>query len=209
MEQREGADEGAQADSGNAPVLRRRTVVAMGAAALFLWVFLFSAGVLVDSRPFRRRLAQADSTSVLASGVSGSPRLGERSGWFVMASVSYTPTNVAMLSILAGFLGGCASLLLYGYRKGPLGPIAAAETASIEEERLEFLTEHPVSSALRGFGAFLVFLAGTLVGSSQAFEATSLDQYCRMAGAVAVLAFAVGYDPTFFRQLITAIPRKK
>ena len=77
-----------------------------------------------------------------------------------------------------------------------------------DEERLAFLTENPVNSGLRGFAIYLTFLAGTVLGANQPFATTTQDQYCRMAGAVAILAFAVGYDPTFFRQFISALPKK-
>jgi hypothetical protein len=80
---------------------------------------------------------------------------------------------------------------------------------AIDEDRLAFLTENPISSALRGFFAYLAFLAGTVLGANAAFAVTTQDQYCRMAGAVAILAFVVGYDPTIFKQLISAVPRKK
>lgn len=62
---------------------------------------------------------------------------------------------------------------------------------------------------MRGFAAYLVFLSGTVLGANAAFDNPTQDQYFRMAGAVAVLAFALGYDPTIFRQFISAFPKTR
>jgi hypothetical protein len=157
---------------------------------MFSWLGVFGVGMLVNSKPFREQLARNFNWEIL-----------------VKAIITFTPTNVAVLAILAGFLGGCASLLMYS----DYDPSSIAKqngNAPLDEERLAYLRENPISSALRGFVVYLTFLAGTVFGANSAFADTSQDQYCRLAGAVAVLAFGVGYDPTVFRQVISLVTRR-
>jgi hypothetical protein len=171
--------------------IKKGIIVAAGVAGIVCWLLTFGVGVLVSSQAYRDQLAKAFDW-----------------GSLIKAIITYTPTNVAILSVLAGFLGGCASWLLY-YDGAELMSEAESGKPGIDPERLTFLTENPVNSALRGFAIYLTFLAGTVLGANQPFSSTTQDQYCRMAGAVGILAFAVGYDPTFFRQFISALPRKK
>jgi hypothetical protein len=154
-------------------------------------LLVLGLGIFVASQPYRDQLAKAFEW-----------------GNLLKAILTYTPTNVALLSVLAGFLGGCSSLLLYEDAKPASTAVDESGKPLPDEERLAFLTENPVNSGLRGFAIYLTFLAGTVLGANQPFATTTQDQYCRMAGAVAILAFAVGYDPTFFRQFISALPKK-
>ena len=172
--------------------MTKQTVVITGVAGIAAWLLVFGLGIMVASQPYRDQLAKSFDWGAL-----------------LKALVTFTPTNVALLSVLAGLLGGCSSLLLYRDYTAPPAGSPQAEKPSVDEERLAFLTENPVNSALRGFAIYLTFLAGTVLGANQPFSQTTQDQYCRMAGAVAILAFAVGYDPTFFRQFISMLPKKK
>jgi hypothetical protein len=134
------------------------------------WLYLFGVGMLIDSKPFREALTKTID-------------------WYVLfgAILTFTPTNVALLAIVAGFLGGCASLLMYSDYE-PTGLAKQNGKRSIELERLAYLQENPISSALRGFIVYLTFLAGTVFSATGAFAATTQDQYCRLAGAVAVFS---------------------
>ena len=161
--------------------VKKGIIVAAGLAGIVCWLLTFGVGVLVSSQAYRDQLAKAFDW-----------------GSLVKAIITYTPTNVAILSVLAGFLGGCASWLLYTDGAELMGD-GEPSKSGIDSERLTFLTENPVNSGLRGFAIYLTFLAGTVLGANQPFSSTTQDQYCRMAGAVGILAFAVGYDPTFFR----------
>ena len=67
----------------------------LGIASMLAWIALFSAGLLVDSKPYRDALAKQDVT------VHN----------LVLAALLYTPTSVALLSMLAGLMGGCSSLM--------------------------------------------------------------------------------------------------
>lgn len=168
----------------------RQFVIVCAITGMLGWLYVFGVGMLVDSKPLREALAKTLDWEVL-----------------IGAILTFTPTNVALLAMLAGFLGGCASLLMYS----DYDPSASAKQngkALIDEERLAYLQENPLGSALRGFVVYLTFLAGTVFSATGAFTATTQDQYCRLAGAVAVLAFGVGYDPTVFRQLIGLAGRR-
>src|SRR5260370_26734116 len=113
--------------------MKKRTVIILGAIGMALWLLVFGLGILVTSQPYRDQVARAfDWASLLK------------------AIVTFTPTNVAILSVLAGFLGGCASLLLYSDSAESTGGGEPGKPA-VDAERLTFLTENPVNSALRGF----------------------------------------------------------
>jgi hypothetical protein len=161
-------------------------------AGLVGWMMIFGAGILVNSKPFRDKLAASFDWVVL-----------------LQTLATFTPTNVALLAVLSGFIGGCASLLLYGARTSAVMTSAESGKLSLDEDRMNFLTENPVGSAVRGFAVYLAFLAGTVLGANAPFDVTTQDQYIRMAGAVGIIAFAVGYDPTFFRQFISSLPGRK
>ena len=70
------------------PVLLRQAVV-----GTCLWLFAFSSGMLIDSSRFRQSLIFSDD--ILANVI-----------FLPLAIFTFTPTNVAILSILSGFLGG-------------------------------------------------------------------------------------------------------
>jgi hypothetical protein len=168
----------------------RRLIFACGIAGMLGWISVFGIGMLVNSKTYRDQLATNFDFATLAKAI-----------------ISFTPTNVALLAMLAGFLGGCASLLMYSDYSANNSAKQNGK-APIDLERLAYLQENPVSSALRGFVVYLTFLAGTVFGASGAFANTTQDQYCRLAGAVAVLAFGVGYDPTVFRQVLSLVTRR-
>lgn len=179
-----------------------RAVILLAMGSMVCWLLVFGLGLLVPSQPYRDQLSKDFDWLVLAKAV-----------------IVFTPTNVALLAMLSGFLGGCSSLLLYAEVEPANSPGSSSpslsESASmsghspVDEERHAFLTENPVSSALRGFVVYLTFLAGTVLGSNQPFVITTQDQYCRMAGTVAVLAFVMGYDPTVFKQFISVLPERR
>jgi hypothetical protein len=168
----------------------RQLVFVCGIAGMLGWISVFGLGMLVNSKVYRDQLATNFDLATLAKAI-----------------ISFTPTNVALLAMLAGFLGGCASLLMYSDYNTSNGAKQNGK-ASIDLERLAYLQENPISSALRGFVVYLTFLAGTVFGASGAFATTTQDQYCRLAGAVAVLAFGVGYDPTVFRHILSLVTRR-
>lgn len=172
------------------PTNNRTTIMAIGIVSMLTWVGLFSAGLLIDSEPYREALRDNDVTGTN----------------LLLAALLYTPTSVALLSMLAGLLGGCASLMCD--HKGLHEQIRNAEKEDNLElakrlsVRASYLSESPVSSMLRGFLVYLAIISGILLAISSPFEKTSADQFIRLAGLFSVIAFVMGYDPTRFEDLI-------
>lgn len=159
--------------------------------ALLLWIVLFSAGLLIDSGPYRARILQGHFSPLD----------------FSAAILFYTPSNVALLSVVSGFLGGCASKL------SELGDLAdKVEQARRKddqpavrnlERRMKYLTESPATSMLRGFLVYIGVISGILLLISDPFKNPSAEQFIRTAGLISAIAFVMGYDPTRFEEMIT------
>lgn len=165
----------------------------LGIASMLAWVGLFSSGLLVNSAPYRDALLKGDVT------VHN----------LLLAALLYTPTNVAVLSMLAGFMGGCSSLM---HDHGDLEEQAKNAQADGNPQlarrltlRLSYLSESPFSSMLRGFLVYLAIISGILLAISDPFKVTSADQFIRLAGLFSAIAFVMGYDPTRFEDLIETL----
>ena len=107
-----------------------RVITLAGCAALALYLSVFTAGMLLDSKPYRQYLATPGATQTATAAeraaivpavaveeppVSAAPPLTMSPiKAFAASMLLYTPTNVAVLTILAGFIGGCASLMTFG-----------------------------------------------------------------------------------------------
>lgn len=158
-----------------------------GSAALIIWVLLFTAGLTIDSGPYRTQV-----NSALFSW-----------GAFFMVVLTYTPTNVAILSLLSGYVAGCASLITH-HRYREKAEKAGRLTKEALLEHLMYRTESPMASMFRGMVVYFGFMAGILVTTVSPFTATTPEQYIRLAAAVSFFAFVVGYDPTKFSSLLNA-----
>ena len=66
-----------------------------------------------------------------------------------------------------------------------------------------YLNESPFSSMLRGLVVYFAFVAGVYVANADPFSLTTPEQYIKSAGAISLLSFIVGYDPTVFCSLIS------
>ena len=158
--------------------------------ALLVWIALFSAGLLLDSTPYRTRIAEGPFSPID----------------FTAAMLLYTPSNVALLSIAAGFLGGCASRL--AGLQDLADRIRAAREAGEDDlvrslgRRLHYLTESPATSMLRGFLVYLGAISGILLLIADPFKNPTAEQFIRTAGLISGLAFVMGYDPTRFEEMI-------
>jgi hypothetical protein len=165
-------------------------------AAIVAWIILFSAGLVVSSKPYLDQLQQSFSF-----------------GGFFIAMLVYTPSNTALLSILSGFIGGCISRLIAVDEIKH--KITQAEATSDSnrlfnlKRREAFLTESPVMSMFRGFLTYVAVISGLLLLISNPFEVTSPQQYIRVAGLISGLAFIMGYDPTRFEELIANLSQWK
>jgi hypothetical protein len=176
----------------------------LGCAAVALWLGLFGAGLLIDSAGYRSVIVTKPVTIVATADASA----GAESGaglfhWnaFGASLLLYTPLNAALLTLLAGFVGGCASNITY------CGQAPSASEDTDARARHLFLVESPFASTLRSFVVYLGILAGIYVVGESPFDHPTASQYARFAGTVSLLAFVVGYDPTKFQELMKFIPK--
>ncbi len=155
------------------------------------WLYLFSAGLLVDSGPFRQ-----GNTAFLS---------------LSLAAVFFTPTNLAMLTMMSAFLGGCASrfrdvekLQVMSREALAVGRVQLARTL---ERRARYLGESPIVSMLRGLLVYLGMISGLLLAISSPFETPTQGEFIRLAGLFSAIAFVTGYDPTVFEALLARVAR--
>jgi hypothetical protein len=154
-----------------------------GSCGIVAWIILFGLGMLIDSQPFRDSLK--DEFSMYA---------------FFMTVLTFTPTNIALLCIVSAFTGGCASLLVVSRAQKVIEVSKERDDDKIDSQI--YMNENPFSSMLRGVLVFFAFLAGVFVTSSPAILKPTAESYTQAAGIVSMLAFIVGYDPTFFKTMI-------
>ena len=121
---------------------------------------------------------------------AGHPKVEKSQAWaFFVAMFCYSPTNMAMLTLVAGFLGGCVS-------NAVLTTMEDDELKKLPERRLAFLCENPLAATMRGFVIYLCLVAGLYVAMDDPFKDSTPGQYARLAGSLSLVAFVVGYDPT-------------
>lgn len=201
--------------------------ITFGCAALLAYLLLFAAGMLVSSEPYRRQLADhslsispvaAATAATGSTPATGKPlTAGAMLKAFLLAMLLYTPTNVALLTILAGFVGGCASYLTYAQATRHVLAkhleTGNAETAQTNRQptdlRALFRTESPFASMFRSLLVYLATMAGIFVTTSEPFATPTAEQYVRLAAAISVFAFIVGYDPTKFHDMVDMLPKRK
>jgi hypothetical protein len=173
---------------------RRTFLLALGVGGLVAWITIFAAGVLINSKPFREPLERGEGVFYN----------------FIPAAILYTPVNAAILSVLAGLIGGCASNLTV--EQDELNKLCeSAERDNLRaytllRRRLMYLIESPFISALRGFVVYLTFMAGILIAADNPFKDGSGVIFMRYAGFVSLVAFIMGYDPTRFEELLQNVP---
>jgi len=144
--------------------------------AIALWIAVFLAGILVNSGPYRTQIA-AGQGGLLA--------------WLTVLMV-YTPTNIAMLSLLMGLLGAL----------GRCATLCSDEEGSKESEQD---TINPlISGVIRGFIVYLLTISGLLVILEEApLSPTGPEPYIRLASIVSITSFIVGYNPKYFGKLLS------
>jgi len=166
-------------------------MVLFGVIGIIAWITMFSLGLLIDSLPYRASLLKYFDISN-----------------FFMSILTYTPTNIAVLCIIAAFSGGCASrLVIDGVSKKSGVDINNSEVE--KSDSYLYMVESPFSSMLRGLVVYFSYLAGVFITNSNAFDNTTAHLYGQAAGVVSLLAFIVGYDPTVFRSFISLTGKLK
>jgi len=139
---------------------------------------------------------------------------------FGLALLTFTPINLGILCFLSGLMGGCSSQATYRRllhdKKVPDPADGTATQASSTEQptktqwsenRLFYMSEQPITAAMRSFVVYLFLLAGIYLAAGDPFKDLNASQYLRMVGFVSSIAFAVGYDPTRFTELLNYIPK--
>jgi hypothetical protein len=140
-----------------------------------VWILVFLGGILINSAPHR---------ALIASGQGG------LLSWLIVLFV-YTPTNIAMLSLLMGLLGA-------------LGRCATLSTNEEGDEESEQDTINPLlSGVIRGFIVYLLTISGLLIVLEEApLSPAGPEPYIRLAAIISVTSFIVGYNPKYFGKLL-------
>lgn len=163
--------------------ISRNFWIAMGLACVALWLTIFVAGLTINSKPYRDALGNGFDLALV-----------------VQVALFYTPTNTAILTCLAGLMGGVSSFLTFHGQ-------APGETPSAPElQRMLVRTENPFASLLRSFVVYLLFIAGIAITTDAPFANPTPDQYLRIAGLLSLVGFVVGYDPSAFNSLLKRVP---
>jgi hypothetical protein len=215
----------------------------LGSLAVGAFVLLFSAGLFLDSQPYVDALKNvnllepahnaasataaehASLPAVSLAGVAGAgpPPVPDSVRTFFYAVVLYPPTNALLLTLLAGFLGGCTSNLAFDNYKARLKEKQeeaertgkAVEATEVDVERAAVASESPFASMIRSLVVYLLFMAGMFITSADPFDpggasqAERAGQYVRFATTITAFAFAVGFDPKRLTDLIGGVPGLK
>lgn len=148
---------------------------------MLCWILLFSAGIFVDSAPHRDAITEANRG------------IADQGFHWIVAIVSYTFTNVALLSILSAVLGAAARRLEH-----------IARGRSPQRVPLP----HPyAAAALRGFFVYLMAVSGLIIMVEGLFTtiAISADAYIRISGAISMVSFLIGFSPELFARILNRI----
>jgi hypothetical protein len=179
------------------------TRIAIGGFALFAWLLCFSTGLLIESTKYRRYFAPETSATQLKPGEQPVPPAEQYTGSainaFIAATLSFTPTNLLFLTLLAGLLGGCSSNVV-------AERLDDEHSKQIDPRRLRYLEENPWSAMMRSFIVYLCVIAGLYFAIDDPFKNPTAAQYMRLAGTLSILAFVVGYDPSRIDQWIRLVP---
>jgi len=144
---------------------------------LVLWLLTFSVGAFIDTNPLRASLSQDF-------------KLGD----FLLIVAAWIPTNLAILSILAGLSGAlCHSLFQsidqVGGQKRPLNQVLRV-----------------LGGGVAGLIFYLTIMAMAFLLMDQPFETTTKQQYFRISGVVSFMAFLAGFRPDLLRKVLEKLP---
>ncbi|MBN8676890.1 MAG: hypothetical protein J0M29_01615 [Chitinophagales bacterium] len=144
---------------------------------LILWLLTFSIGAFIDTNPLRAELNQAFNLSS-----------------FLLVVSAWIPTNLGILSILAGLSGALCRSLLRSLEVG------------IEQVRPAKEGSRVIGGGIAGLMFYLSLMAGAFLLMDDPFETTTKQQYFRIAGVVSFMAFLAGFRPDLLRRVLDKIP---
>lgn len=203
--------------------------VGLGAGMLTLWLAVFAVGLLVPSIYFRESIqatfvklltvtsatsaATRPSGEVVIAASAAAPIITPRNdlawygivGYGLLTVVTFTMTNLFFLAMSASFLGAMAKR--WASEFVPLfGDALQPETSRrLADARLEVKREY-LNAALRGFLAYLLFIAGYLILLPEdVLKSGTPSQYIRLSGALSALAFVVGYEPGLAGRMLSKL----
>ena len=180
--------------------------IVLGSVALLVWFGCFSGGLLLETVEYRAYLAPSSfpdhEKQKEDAKVKAAPYVGSSVFAFFAAALWFTPTNLAVLALAAGLLGGCASNILVSEH-----PERVEKLQKLAPENLRYLQEQPWSAMIRSFVVYLCVIAGLYLAMDDPFKNSSPGQYTRLAGTVSILCFLVGYDPSRLLDWLGIVPR--
>lgn len=149
--------------------------------AVLCWLATFLAGLTINSKPYRDALTEGNlDIQNLA-----------------MTMLTYTVTNAALLCVLSGVIGAVAYTFIVvkktkeeAENRGPVSSLADTPGGAV------------VAGVLRSFVIFLVFISGVYIGASDAFSATTQEQYARVVATTCLLSFLVSFNPNYFSLVV-------
>lgn len=166
----------------------------------------------------------SSTSAVSGSAQSSGRRLGPLEGslYLLALGLTYPATSIALLGVLAGLVGGCASRIAWaksvdqskfvahqGAAAAAPAQVAQAGPAdgtsrrndSPEKAASYYRAESVFVSTARGFAATLAYLAGVALAVLPKNPIDATD-YATVASFASLLAFLAGYDFGMFLQLI-------
>jgi hypothetical protein len=166
--------------------INKLTLSLLGAFSTMAWFVMFGVGLFVNSKPYRDSVASNFEMRA-----------------FFISLLTYTPTNIAVLTICSSLCGGCASSLITHSRHTTGN---GGKSGDLEGEMTTRGIENPIGSVIRGFVVYMAFLGGVYISTNAPFDAATAEQYARAAGAISLLAFVVGFDQTVFKNILQSGP---
>ena len=164
--------------------------IIIGATSMLLWLVLLTAGILINTQPLRE----------MASGQGQADGWARVGAWFVVVTC-YTVTNLAFLSCFAAVIGGFCKRTQFARHE------IRGESRPEGRATFKTLTAYYASIGMRGFVVYLMIIAGLFIITTSAIVQPDQGQYVRLAGALSVLAFLMGYKAGVFAQAINRIAR--
>lgn len=160
--------------------------------AIAAWLGCFLGGILVDTLPFRKTISASGLEATIGDAAKDVIAYEGRRIVAVMgAYFFYTPTNLALLTLLSGLLGTL----------GRKASLFVDPDESLEADRIN----PKLSAMIRAFLVYLLFLSGVLVLADEPFSAPTPGSYLRLAGIMSLLSFVANYKPSFFAKILGGV----
>jgi len=157
-----------------------------------IWLSIFASGLIIPSEPYLNQFVISNCVEDVRSPDCMLNDKAELVFNWVMAFITFIPTNVAMLCVFASMLGASAN------RNKLVGD---AELSPVKDS-----TNPYASGLIRGFVIFLVLISGLLLLTEDPFgDGKSYSQYIRVAGIASIVSFLVSYNPQSFAKIFQKI----